>query len=57
MFAEQQESLKKIEDAEKEKMKKFKRDIQNKLEALIKDESSTQQVEFEPMEKFFRSIV
>lgn len=56
VLAEQQERLKQAEQAEKEKLRKFKQQIQSKLDTLVGTESEIK-IQFEPMDNFFRNVV
>jgi hypothetical protein len=52
----QQETLKKIQDQEKAKLKLFREKIEKKLDTFIQDDTQLKLV-FDPMEKMFRSII
>ncbi|KAJ6221175.1 hypothetical protein RDWZM_006987 [Blomia tropicalis] len=56
LLKKQKEDLKKFHEMEKDKLKKFRLNIEKKLLSFQQDELA-QKVEFEPMEKLFRTII
>ncbi|KAG8233675.1 hypothetical protein J437_LFUL014117 [Ladona fulva] len=56
LMKKQREAMLKRQEEEKEKLRKFRQNVEDKVTTLLKDDS-LQKYEFEPMEKVFRGII